>query len=334
MLNAARSIDVQVNTALVQQRTDPAALLAALSGSTALVQGQISSFLPTLDAPHGEDDANAVQTSAPELKMAVAEARMRILTLTAITQQINEVLSPFADSSLRRRCTIDSPDIRPFSADPRRIVMTVPENGETRSATIVVTGGKAPHHARFVGVQPTPADSLVSSIEETEDGAATIRVTSTSAVRNGTYTLRIESKDGKTFPVGVAVASVAAKKAKDNRNEVEEKDMPEGNPSVMALQARLVEIAKCKLKDSVQEVLGAVQEKVDPGETDGLLGEDTKAAIDNLLSITLHGDSSTQPGWNDMEGTLDEKANAVLEHANAVVDAICQAQETNGSASE
>lgn len=207
--------------------------------------------------------------------------------------------------------------------------MAAPENGETGSATIVVTGGKAPHRARFIGVQPTPADSLISSVEETEDGAATIRVTATSAVRNGTYTLRIESKDGKAFPVSVVVT----KKAKDNRNEDEEKDGPKGNPSVTALQDRLAEIAKCRLKDSVREALGTVQKKVNPGEVDGLLGDDTKAAIDNLLSIRLPGESGQQPGWDDMVEPLDEKARAVLERANAVMDAICQARETNGSAS-
>ena len=102
-------------------------------------------------------------------------------------------------------------------------------------------------------------------------------------------------------------------------------------PTGKSLTARLAEIAKCKLKDSVPKGLGTTQEKVDPGEIDGLFDDDTKVAIDNLLSIPLSEDRSTQPDWDDMKGTLDEKANAVMERANTVVDALCQARETNGS---
>jgi hypothetical protein len=328
VLNAARSIDTKVNTALVQQRTDPLALANSLGASTTLVQGQISQFLPQLPAPPKKKPE---ETSAPEAESAVANAKQRILDLEAVTDDMEQVVSPFESESLRKRCTIDSPDIRPFSTDPTHLTLPASNGSAPRLAKIEVTGGKASHTATLVGVLPPDPSTLIVSMEETRDGFARILVTATPALTGGTYNLRVAEKEGRNVTVPIVVvgsppapapAPAPSPPSRTGTIAPERTKVAE----VETLQKKLKALVTCTLKSPVPPGVENVRPSFDPGAIDGILGGDdsnTRRAITNLLNVTLSNETSPPEPWETMKGDVKSKATAVAQRVDAVSKALC-----------
>lgn len=322
VLNAARSIDTTVNTALAQQRTDPLTFARSLGASTTLVQGQISQFLPQLPALSGKA---LEETSAGEIVSAVARAQQRIFDLQAATEEMEQVTSPFESASLRKRCTIDALEIRPFSAEPTRLTLPASDGSTIRSASIVVQGGKASHTAALIGNRPADPSTLVISMEETRDGFARVGVTATPGLTGGAYSLRIADQEGRSLTVPIVIGGLPP----SPRPTVPKKALaPEQTrlAEVENLQKKLKALANCTAKPSAT-ALESIRASLDPGAIDGRLGGDqsnTRRAIDNLLTLTLEGELSPPPTWTAMTGDVKAKANDVAKRVDAVHAALCE----------
>ena len=285
VLNAARSIDIKVNTALVQQPTDPLALASSLGASTTLVQGQISQFLPPTPDPPAPDSPE-MRLQGTDEKSAVAIAKQRIMALQ--TSDHFRLSQPVC--CYRHQMGLERGPQALLSKEGR---LHIPLPWSKRSL-------------------PTRVRSSLS-IEETRDGFARIRVTATPALSGGSYELRVADKEGRSVTVSnVVVASPSSPATIPEVKTLQEElkkfatcSLKPSAPSIPTSVRALINPGK------INGIHG--------GDTSR-----TRTAIDLFLTITLAGEAAAPAKWADREGDVKVKATAVTQRVDAVIKASCE----------
>lgn len=265
---AVRSVQAQINRALIENEPDVVASVAALNQSFATAQAASAA-----EAAAASGATSEVKNRAP----AVAEAQATANVLAAALATLDGLLAGVGTAGAEvSDCAVKAEELGlAFRTEPpSQVHITTSDKDE--SGVVTARGGKPPYHARWVGQVPGAGIELQAPDHDTgKQNEAEIRIKVTSVAAPGTFQLAINDEGSGRGVVQVVVrkgAAVAVAKQPQEITSGTNNGLAQSDPQLRAVQEDLIK-AGCV----------AATRTTPTGEkkpnADGLWGEVTAAGI-------------------------------------------------------
>lgn len=287
---AVRSVQAQINRALIENEPDVVASVASLNQAFASAQAASAADAAAANAPTSD-----VKPKAPGIAVAAQTAQAlstALETLDGLLAGVGTVGAGVSD------CAIKAEELGlAFRTEPPSLVQITTSDKE-ESGVVTARGGKPPYHARWVGQVPGAEIELQSPNHDTgKQNEAEIRIKVARDAAPGTFQLAINDEGS-----GRGVVQVVVRKGTATGGD---KETPEDNGGVNKASTRADPELRAVQEDLVKAGCMAATRTdaagVEKANADGLWGDVTQAAITQfdkdlvggLLKDTVgaHGDA-------------------------------------------
>lgn len=261
LYNAVQHIRDLVTKALIETQPNLAALAGSLASALPVRAGQIATLPaplpPKVTTTTGLADLSRSGIAAMEAKLE--ELRQEVEQKALDIGLVIALVSQRPSDAMLKACGvgIESAGVT-FVVNPTKIELNVPTSEQTVS--LVISGGKPPYGAEWVGLTPAIAPDLTYSA----DGTGIVRLKIPAKTAAGRYQLRVH--DGTNGESIATVDILAASTEQSGGQAAESTPRALGDPLVARIQRGLAARGK------------------DPGTIDGQWGDKTTGAVQEFLA--------------------------------------------------
>ncbi len=292
---AVRSVQAQINRALIENEPDVAASVVALNQlfSAAAVS---QTAVPGTEGVHNDFADPAMEIQVRNIEQEAISLTTNVNTLEAMLVSVADVGPGLND------CAVKAEELGlAFRTDPSSLV-EVTTSSRDEFGVITARGGRAPYHARWIGMLPGAGITLLPPDHDTgRANEAEIRVKVEPAAIAGTFVLSINDESNGRASVQFVVRQGTAAVA------------PASVPPTATVSVQQPDEILRKVQEKLIS-LGCLAEKKpnsDPSN-DGLWGDMTSTAINKfdqgffggMLSQTIGDRNSTADYYSRLDAQL------------------------------